>query len=309
VNVAPSRIARLRAVEVAPETFRTASLAALASLYLVITTGAVVRLTASGLGCDNWPRCGNAPFPEKGGHAFIEFGNRVVALFAIGFTLISWLAARRVHGLPRRLVVLALAVFLGTVAQIPLGGLTVIFNLNPLLVMAHFLLAMLVLACAVLVVVGAHANVVGEGEAIGPRWLRRAGLVLVISCFVLVTAGAFATAAGPHPGGSDISRIGEPLRSVRVHGVFTILFAVSFLAVLVFLERGRPRLARIADAGLGLLALLIVQIAVGEIQYRTDLPWWLVLVHVSLAAAVWAGTVALVAVLWRPPVSLVRPAT
>jgi heme A synthase len=94
-----------------------------------------------------------------------------------------------------------------------------------------------------------------------------------------------------------------------VHGVFTILFAVSFLAVLVFLERGRPRLARIADAGLGLLALLIVQIAVGEIQYRTDLPWWLVLVHVSLAAAVWAGTVALVAVLWRPPVSLVRPAT
>jgi heme A synthase len=51
-----------------------------------------------------------------------------------------------------------------------------------------------------------------------------------------------------------------------------------------------------------------VQVAVGEVQYRTDLPWWLVLVHVALAAGVWAGTVALVAVLWRPPASLVRRA-
>jgi heme a synthase len=309
MNVAPSRIARLRAWEVSREAFRAAALAALASLYLVITTGAIVRLTASGLGCDNWPRCGDTPFPEKGGHAFIEFGNRVVALFAIGFTLVSWLAARRVPGLPRRVSLLALAIFVGTVAQIPLGGLTVIFDLHPLLVMSHFLLAMVVLACAVVVAVEAHAEVVGDAEPIGPPWLRGAGLALVASCLVLVVAGAFATAAGPHPGGSDISRLGEPLRSVRIHGVFTIIFAVSFLAVLVFLERRRPRLSRIADGALGLLGVLVAQIAVGEIQYRTDLPWWLVLVHVALAAAVWAGTVALVTILWRPPVSFLKPAT
>jgi cytochrome c oxidase assembly protein subunit 15 len=308
MNVAPGRIARLRAAEVAPETFRALALASLGALYVVITTGAVVRLTASGLGCDNWPRCGDTPFPEQGSHAFIEFGNRVVAVFAIGFTLLSWLAARRVHGLPPRITLLALAVFLATVAQIPLGGLTVIFDLHPLLVMAHFLLAMVVVGCATVVALRAHGHVVGEAEPVGPRWVRGAGLGLAVSCFVLVVAGAFATAAGPHPGGSDISRLGEPLRSVRIHGLFTIIFGVSFLALLVFLERNRRRLSRIADAALVLLGVLILQIAVGELQYRTDLPWWLVLVHVALAAAVWGGTVALAAILWRPPVSLVRPA-
>jgi len=40
---------------------------------------------------------------------------------------------------------------------------------------------------------------------------------------------------------------------------------------------------------------------VGEIQYRLELPWGIVGVHVALAAAVWALTVALVTLLWRPP--------
>ena len=68
------------------------------TLWVVVTSGAVVRLTASGLGCDNWPRCGDTPFPEKGGHAAIEFGNRMVALVGIVLALITWLAARRVRG-------------------------------------------------------------------------------------------------------------------------------------------------------------------------------------------------------------------
>jgi heme A synthase len=55
---------------------------------------------------------------------------------------------------------------------------------------------------------------------------------------------------------------------------------------------------------LGVLAVLLVQMAVGEIQYRLELPWGIVAVHVALAAAVWALTVALVTMLWRPPVWL-----
>ncbi|MBI4172061.1 MAG: COX15/CtaA family protein, partial [Actinobacteria bacterium] len=146
-----SLLARARAREVSAARFLRLALLSLAALYLVVTTGAVVRLTASGLGCDNWPRCGDTPFPEKGGHALIEFSNRVVALGAIGCALVAWLASRRVAGLPRWTRRVALAVFLGTVAQIPLGGLTVIFELHPLLVMAHFLLALVVVAAAVVV--------------------------------------------------------------------------------------------------------------------------------------------------------------
>ena len=109
---------RARAVDVSPSRFVAAALVSLVSLYVVVSTGAVVRLTASGLGCDNWPRCGDKPFPEKGGHAIIEFGNRLVALSAIGFTLLAWLAARRVPRLARWVRLAALGVFVGTAAQI-----------------------------------------------------------------------------------------------------------------------------------------------------------------------------------------------
>jgi len=42
------------------------------------------------------------------------------------------------------------------------------------------------------------------------------------------------------------------------------------------------------------------------VQYRTHLPWWLVLIHVSLGAAIWALTIALVYAIWRPPSPLVK---
>jgi heme A synthase len=42
-------------------------------------------------------------------------------------------------------------------------------------------------------------------------------------------------------------------------------------------------------------------VIVGEIQSRTELPWGLVLVHVALATAVWAGVVALAARLLSGP--------
>jgi cytochrome c oxidase assembly protein subunit 15 len=190
-----SVLERARAVEVPPSRFLAAALLSLGSLYVVVTTGAVVRLTASGLGCDNWPRCGDKPFPEKGGHAAIEFGNRMVALVAIGCTLLAWLAARRAPGLARWVRGAALAVFLGTIAQIPLGGLTVIFDLHPLLVMAHFLLALLVLAVAVVVALEAWSAQRGRGEPLEPLWWRRFALLGVAACLVLVVTGAVVSAS------------------------------------------------------------------------------------------------------------------
>ena len=58
-----------------------------------------------------------------------------------------------------------------------------------------------------------------------------------------------------------------------------------------------------------LAGLVLVQMALGDIQYRTHLPWWLVLFHVAVAATVWAGTVALVTLMWRPPAALVSRRT
>jgi cytochrome c oxidase assembly protein subunit 15 len=297
----PTLRTRSRRIEVTPARFRAIALAALAALFVVVTTGAVVRLTASGLGCANWPRCGSAPFPAKGSHAFIEFSNRVVALFAIGLTLVSWLASRRLPELPRRVRTLALVVFLGTLAQIPLGGLTVIFHLNPLLVISHFLLALCVLALAVIVAMEAWSLERGVAAPVVPRELGRLGLVLVAACLALVVTGTFVTAAGPHSGGIDIHRLGTLKTAIYIHVRATALFGLAFIGSLGYLAARRSTAPRLFAFMVVLLGILLVQVAIGEIQWHERLPSWLVLLHVSVAASVWVATVGLVYAFWRPP--------
>ena len=120
---------------VSAERFVHLALASLVALGLVVASGAFVRLTGSGLGCDNWPRCGQTPFPAANFHALVEFGNRIVALCGLLASLVAWLASRRVADLAEWVRRVALAAFLGAVAQIPLGGLTVMLGLHPLAVL------------------------------------------------------------------------------------------------------------------------------------------------------------------------------
>ena len=302
-----SVFARVRVREVSAARFLRIAVASAVSLYVVVTTGAVVRLTASGLGCDHWPRCGSTPFPEKGGHAFIEFGNRVISLGAIIVTLVAWLAARRVRGLSVGMRRAALIVFLATVAQIPLGGITVIFKLHPLLVMSHFLLALGALGGAVAVAFEAWSLHSGRAAAIGPRWWRSVALAGVPACLVLVVSGAIVSASGPHSGGTNIRRLGVGIvDAVYVHVRIVAVFGIGFLLIAGWLARHRREVPGAAAIAAALFAVLIVQGILGEVQYRTHLPWWLVLIHVSLGAAIWALTVGLVYAIWRPPSALVR---
>jgi cytochrome c oxidase assembly protein subunit 15 len=301
-----SVLARVRTREVSTLRFLRVAAASVLSLFVVVTTGAVVRLTASGLGCDNWPRCGSTPFPEKGGHAAIEFGNRVIAFASIVITLVAWLASRRVATLPRWVRTAALAVWLGTVAQIPLGGLTVILDLHPLLVMTHFLLALAVLAVSVVVAVEAWSAHAGRAQAVGPRWWRQVALAGVPVAMALVVTGAVVSASGPHSGGEDIRRLGiGVVDTVYVHVRVAAAFGIGFLVVASWLARHRREVPGLAGLAAILLGLLVGQMILGEVQYRTHLPWWLVLIHVLLAAAVWSATVALAYGLWRPPQPLV----
>jgi cytochrome c oxidase assembly protein subunit 15 len=301
VSVQTSALRRARARELSPAAFLRLAAAAAIALYVIIVSGAVVRLTASGLGCESWPGCqAGAFFPESDYHGWVEFGNRGVALFPIALTLLAWLGARRTPGLPRWVTRLALATFLGTIAQAPLGLVTIVSDLHPLLVLSHFLLALVVLAGGIVVLLAAWELARGSGKAVVPRTVRWAGLVLAGACLVLVVTGTLATAAGPHSGGADIRRFGDLVDAVYVHVRATAVFGVAFLIVLGTLARERRRARLPFLVALGVLAALLVQMAVGEIQWRSSLPWGVVLVHVALAAAVWAGTVALVTLLWRP---------
>jgi cytochrome c oxidase assembly protein subunit 15 len=305
---------RWRSLQIRPERFRTIAVVALAGLYVVMVTGAVVRLTGSGLGCDNWPRCGNTPFPERGFHAFVEFGNRVVALIAILLTVVSAVAARRTPGLPRRVVRLALVVCIGTVAQIPLGGVTVILGLNPYAVMSHFLLALAMLALGVVVALEAHRFARGPGHSRLPRPIGWISLLLLPAAITLIVTGTFVTAAGPHPGanGQDIPRLGSVVDAAHVHAVATAVFGVCFATcVLVLFWHRREARTELTHAGL-VLVLLGLEIGVGQYQWHRALPWGAVLLHVALASALWALLVALVVrLVWaagiRRPTLVGRP--
>jgi cytochrome c oxidase assembly protein subunit 15 len=300
-------LARIRTFEVSPARFVQVAVVNTLLLWLIVGSGAAVRLTDSGLGCRHWPGCERGrPLPEKDIHAFVEFGNRLVGGVVITLAIVTWLAARRTPGLPDWARRLALLVFAGALAQAPLGYLAVATDLRWPVVMAHLLLSFVLLAGAVVVTVEAFGLRDGRSPPLVPPELRRLALVFVAAGLVLVVSGTFATAAGPHSGGGEhIERFGSLEPTVYVHGAIVGAFLLSFLFAIGYLAAYRQRSPALFRFGLAVLGLLLIQMGVGELQWRTKLPWELVLVHVVLAAAVWAGTVALAALFSRPPRSMV----
>jgi cytochrome c oxidase assembly protein subunit 15 len=280
-------LARLRGFALSAEAFQRLAVANAVMLVLIVATGATVRLTGSGLGCEHWPGCAQHHFEPKSYHSYIEFGNRVFAFFTILVTLVTWIAARR------GLRLLAFGIFVGTLLQAPLGALTVHFHLNPYLVISHFLLSLVVLTFGVILMLEARGRTAPDV----PLRIRQLALLAGISACVLVVSGTLATAAGPHPGSTVVRRLWSFQPAVYWHVRATAVFGLSFALILVWLVRQHSRHVRSA---LLLLGVLAVQMTVGEVQYRTHLPWWLVIVHVTMAATVWAVAVAFVFGLWRP---------
>jgi cytochrome c oxidase assembly protein subunit 15 len=300
-------LARIRTFEVSPARFVQLALANTLLLWLIVGSGAAVRLTDSGLGCRAWPGCERGrPLPEKDIHAFVEFGNRLVGGVVIALTLTTWLAARRAPGLPAWARRIALLVFVGALAQAPIGYLAVATDLRWPVVMTHLLLSFALLAGAVVVTVEAFGLRDRRSPPVVPPELRRLALVFVAAGLALVVSGTFATAAGPHSGGGEhIDRFGSLEPTVYVHGAIVGVFLLSFLFAIGYLAAYRQRSPGLFRFGVAVLVLLLIQMAVGELQWRTELPWQIVLVHVLLAAAVWAGTVALATLFFRPPRSMV----
>src|SRR5262249_54032193 len=150
-------------------------------------------------------------------------------------------------------------------------------------VISHFLLSVVVLTLGVILAVEAR----GRERTRLPAWVPRFGILVGLAALVLIVSGTLATAAGPHPGSVVVRRLWSFQPAVCWHVRATAVFGISFALLLVWLVRNHAPQVRYA---LVLLGLLAVQMVIGETQYRTHLLWWLVLVHVTVAATVWAAT-------------------
>jgi cytochrome c oxidase assembly protein subunit 15 len=277
----------------------------------IVITGGLVRLTGSGLGCPTWPECTDnslvpVPTQSEGFHKFIEFGNRlltfavlVAAVAALVVVLRPWLA-KRFSGVAwlgepgtvrRPLVWLAVGVNLGIVAQAGLGGITVLLDLNPAVVAAHFLLSMAMIAVSYLLYrrgsdAGDRPVVVVVRQEL--RWVAYA---LVVLCVAVLVLGTVVTGSGPHSGDADeIARFGLDVRMVSwLHADMVMLFLGLALAFTLGARlSGAPGHA--TRAGLALLAACLVQGAIGYTQYFTGVPVPLVSLHMLGACLVWMAT-------------------
>ncbi len=273
-------------------------------LVLIVASGATVRLTGSGLGCPEWPTCTTQHALPQTYHSDIEFSNRLVSAVTIFTALALAGTAWLTRGLGRRGRWLATAVFVGTLAQAPLGAITVYYDLDPYLVITHLLLSFMLVSLAVLTLLEASRLVRGAGVAL-PRIARLGGLVLVVAVTVLAVSGTAATAAGRFPGSSGtqvVPRLGSFYPAVYWHVRAVAALGIVFLALAGWAWTRRSAYPWLLRGCAGLLAILALQMAIGEVQYRTygDVPRWLVLLHVATAAALVGWTVGLAARLWRP---------
>jgi cytochrome c oxidase assembly protein subunit 15 len=284
---------RTRGYTVTPRQYAVLAYVALGALTVIVLTGAAVRLTGSGLGCPQWPKCYGRLYPPLSTHAVIEFSNRVITAPVCIAAGVAWLAALRRRPYRRDLVWIAALLPLGVVGQAVLGGLTVRGRLDYGWVMGHFALSMLILlAAATLAWRATHEP--GSRPRGADRRLVLATRALVALGALTIVAGTAATAAGPHAGGSpgqQINRLhfdGRGTMDFVIHRHGEIAFAFGLLAVWVWWLARRdgtdPTVSRSATA---VCALVALQGVVGLDQYETHLPTELVWVHVALACAAW----------------------
>jgi heme a synthase len=280
-----------------PASFRRVTSVALVALAAIVVTGGAVRLTSSGLGCSTWPNCQPGSLtPEFSLHPLVEFSNRLVSA-VVGIAVVATVVGARLRQPPRRdLTLLSVGLLAGFLAQAVLGGLTVLFHLSPVLVMAHFLVSMLLLW-------DAFALWQRAGQPAGPRRpvvrteVLLLGRIVMATAALVLTLGTVVTGTGPNSGASAATRLPFELSSVAQLHSDAVLFLSGVTLTLTVVLRivGAPEVARRRCSVL--LGLIVAQAAVGFTQYFLGLPRLLVGVHVLGATLFWLATLSVVSAL------------
>jgi cytochrome c oxidase assembly protein subunit 15 len=273
----------------------------LVAQIVLVGTGGLVRLTSSGLGCPTWPSCTTSSLvntPEMGIHGVIEFGNRLLGVVLGILAIVAFVAVLRVRKQRPDLFWLTLLAGLGIPMQAVIGGLSVLTDLNPYVVGLHFVVSMVLVALCAAFLVRVYA-VPGPRERAVPRWFAITTHITSFVVAVTILVGILTTGSGPHAGDAKAPRNGlDPEILQHVHSIPA--YATFALTLVLVIASLRIRTTPVHRYTMYLLAVEVLQIAVGLIQANTGLPAILVGIHMMLAAMLAAAMTAVVLALKAP---------
>ena len=265
------------------------------ALYLIIITGSLVRLTGSGLGCADWPKCSESKFIDVSSvHAAIEQLNRLFTGVVTASVILCVSLSVRLKPKRRDLIAMSLVLVAGVLAQVIIGAIVVWTGLNPFSNIAHFLVSIFLMTTAYMLV--RHASIFRLTDEIAPRGepllkdqsIEKIVRILLVTTGAAVITGTLVTGSGPHAGDETAVRLDFAMPTiVRIHSAFvwlTVIFLVVSIQIMKKSDEARSLLMSPLKRFAG---VLLFQGLIGYLQYFLGVPIGLVAIHVATSVAVW----------------------
>ena len=266
---------------------RRISLANLIAQSGIIVTGAIVRLTGSGLGCPTWPDCAPGSLipvagQVEGFHKYIEFGNRTLTFLVLAISIALFVFS--LLNEKRNIIVWSFLPLIGTLMQAVLGGITVLTGLNPGTVMAHFLLSIVLVGISVKIY--DYFNDQRTSNVL-PKIVDSYVKVVTLVGLAVIILGTITTGSGPHSGDEIAARFNLDIRVIAWLHADSVLLFVGLVVGLLVISRINPESKQIYKITRILFIICLVQGFIGYVQWFNGLPWILVSLHVIGAVITW----------------------
>jgi heme a synthase len=265
------------------------------ALYLIIITGSLVRLTGSGLGCADWPKCSESKFIDVSSvHAAIEQLNRLFTGVVAASVILCVLLSLRLKPKRRDLIAMSLVLVAGVLAQVVIGAIVVWTGLNPFSNIAHFLVSIFLMTTAYMLV--RHASIFRTTDEVAPRGepllngqpIENIVKTLLVATGAAVVTGTLVTGSGPHAGDETAVRLGFAMPTiVRTHSAFVWLTVVVLVVSFQTIKKSNEARTLLMRPLKRFAGVLLFQGLIGYLQYFLGVPIGLVAIHVATSVAVW----------------------
>ena len=266
---------------------RRISLANLIAQSGIIVTGAIVRLTGSGLGCPTWPDCTPGSLipvagQVEGFHKYIEFGNRTLTFLVLAISIALFVFS--LINEKRNIILWSFLPLIGTLLQAVLGGITVLTGLNPFTVMAHFLLSIILVGISVKIYNYFSDQRISKPL---PKTVDNYVKIVTLVGFAVITLGTVTTGSGPHSGDEVAARFNLDLRVIAWLHADTVLLFIGLIIGLLVITKLNSESNHLYKTTRTLFIICLLQGFIGYVQWFNDLPWLLVSLHVIGAVITW----------------------